>query len=180
MNTKEMIAVMQAYEDGKQIEYKSNVNGWVSVENPNWDWVNRIYRIKPTKKPVQLSVLIDSGIDCEFSDDGFDHIDLAKLVELFDDKGPYNYQAIMNDGLRPNFKHCRPRMNHIHAWQGGICKLPKGVEVKVQLRSGEWVKESEGVWKHLGVTYDIIAFEVIGLADGYCYPWQIDEVIDGN
>lgn len=63
MNTREMIAVMQAYEDGKQIEAKLLSDpDWYNVERPLWDWDSFVYRIKPTKKPVDLSVLIDSGI----------------------------------------------------------------------------------------------------------------------
>lgn len=63
MNTREMIAVMQAYEDGKQIEAKLLSDpDWYSVEKPLWDWDSFVYRIKTTKKVVDLSVLIDSGI----------------------------------------------------------------------------------------------------------------------
>ena len=50
--TKEMIEVMQAFEDGKTIqqtfEYK-----WVDTICPNWDWLHSDYRIKPEpKKPT--------------------------------------------------------------------------------------------------------------------------------
>ena len=44
--TKEQIAVMQAYIDGKKIEYKNVLwEHWVSCENPTWDWNTYEYRI---------------------------------------------------------------------------------------------------------------------------------------
>ena len=78
MNTREMVAVMQAYEDGKQIEVADcNTVNWEDCPNPVWNWTKFNYRIKATKTPVDLSVLIDSGtgggsslpIDCEISVD---------------------------------------------------------------------------------------------------------------
>ena len=86
MNTREMIAVMQAFEDGKQIEYKSNFDDkWEQFyrgdNDPVWDWHNVTYRIKPTKKPVDLSVLIDSGIDMATKDE------LDRLKDLLQTTG---------------------------------------------------------------------------------------------
>lgn len=52
---KEMIAVMQAAEDGKQIQARSVHYDtiWVDVEDPPWDWTYTEYRVKPeTKKSV--------------------------------------------------------------------------------------------------------------------------------
>ena len=50
MTTKEKIAVMQAYVDGKTVQcmYKGN---WVDfVEPPIWNWRDNQYRIKPEEK----------------------------------------------------------------------------------------------------------------------------------
>lgn len=49
---KEMIAVMQAYADGKTIECYgySYLNNWTEVENPKWDWWNYDYRVKQEPK----------------------------------------------------------------------------------------------------------------------------------
>jgi len=67
MNTKEMIAVMQAYEDGKQIEGRpKGATYWHDCPlEPVWSWDDTEYRIKPTSIPVDLSVLIDSGVRYE-------------------------------------------------------------------------------------------------------------------
>ena len=178
MNTKEMIAVMQAYEDGKQIEGKLwHDPDWYNVEKPLWDWDSFVYRIKPTKKPVDLSVLIDSGIDCEFSifSNLFGKIDKLEDINHFE-KAKYASDEKL-------WHQCRPRLNHIHAWQGGECPLPEGFMVKVWFRDGQDdVMEATkwGVhWRGDKDGDDIIAFEVVGLADGYCYPWQTDECDNG-
>jgi hypothetical protein len=47
--TKEAIKVMQAFVDGKEVEYlHSGTEGWVTTTNPSWNWTNCFYRIKPT------------------------------------------------------------------------------------------------------------------------------------
>ena len=54
MTTKEKIVVMQAYVDGKQIQYRSKIEEtWVNVRKDfglSWDWITFDYRIKPEPK----------------------------------------------------------------------------------------------------------------------------------
>ena len=47
--TKERIAVMQAYVDGKQIQVESSDSKWADVPEPSWS-INGNYRIKPEPK----------------------------------------------------------------------------------------------------------------------------------
>ena len=47
--TKERIAVMQAYVDGKQIQVESSDSKWADVPEPSWS-INGNYRIKKEKK----------------------------------------------------------------------------------------------------------------------------------
>lgn len=48
--TKNLIVVMQAYVDGKQIQYTDGESEyWIDVESPEWD-PNYDYRIKPEPK----------------------------------------------------------------------------------------------------------------------------------
>lgn len=47
----EMIAVMQAFEKGEQIEVFS-AGKWVEHSKPLWDWMNFDYRVKQNKKYV--------------------------------------------------------------------------------------------------------------------------------
>ena len=125
---------------------------------------------KTAKKVIDLSVLIDSQIDCEFKDKGAKNWHVSKAC-----KGLYQESLY---GTEPGdfFEQCKPRMNHIHAWQGGECPLPEGFEVKVWLRGDtfpkicvrlDWVLQKNS-------SKDIIAFEVLGVADGYVMPWEQD------
>ena len=50
--TKEMIEVMQAYERGEQIQLSKKDGNWICTKNPNWDWLNFDYRVKPKKSYV--------------------------------------------------------------------------------------------------------------------------------
>lgn len=51
MNTKDMIEVMQAFEDGKKIEFcERGSRTWKPDENPEWDWSCIEYRIAPEPK----------------------------------------------------------------------------------------------------------------------------------
>lgn len=51
MTTQEMIEVMQAYEDGKEIEFKwKGKDIWRGIEHPAWYWNGCDYRIKPEPK----------------------------------------------------------------------------------------------------------------------------------
>ena len=130
-----------------------------------------MWRIKPAKKVIDLSVLIDSQIDCEFWDDETDQ-SVYKLLSVNCSEYPY---ATVNESTR----FCRPRMNHIHAWQGGDCPLPEGFRVKVWFRNTLYAPEyapddylaTSITWCHVGDLDDIIAFEVLGLADGYVMPY---------
>lgn len=54
MTTKEMIEIMQAYEDGKKIEsrqvFLDEDEPWVDESCPSWNWVGFEYRVKPELK----------------------------------------------------------------------------------------------------------------------------------
>lgn len=65
MTTKEKIAVMQAFLEGKPIQYKlatGSDTDWVRNDEPRWDWEHCIYRIKPQPKlrPYKLSEFIEA------------------------------------------------------------------------------------------------------------------------
>ena len=42
--------VMEAYANGKKIQYLDNNNKWIDAHNPVFDWYNYDYRIKPEPK----------------------------------------------------------------------------------------------------------------------------------
>lgn len=56
--TTDCIKVMQAYVEGKQIQYKDD-EVWINIENPDWDWHNWEYRIKPEFKDGDILYATD-------------------------------------------------------------------------------------------------------------------------
>ena len=161
--------------DRWQVKYRNDARGWMDSEDVVIWSKSAEYRRKPLKEPVDLSVLIESGIDCEFWDDGSTLKWIGKLEQIFvGSTEPYCNEIDCYD-------YCRPRMNHIHAWQGGICPLPKGVIVKVWFRQRNDTDNtdigpvSNYRWSNMNVYSDIIQFKVIGLEDNYCWPWELEK-----
>ena len=165
----------QKVADGGEAQLKIDEE-WANlfVGGPSLGSSNAKWRIKPTKKVIDLSVLIDSQIDCEFKDDISERITIGKLQSVYDryisDEYPYKTGTSRVDG----FGQCQPRMDHKHAWQGGECPLPEGFRVKVWLRGGgdSAILIASGYWAWNYRPQDIIAFEVLGIADGYVMPWE--------
>ena len=57
MELKEMIKVMQHYENGGEIEIRlknNNRDNWRPTNNPSWNWNIYDYRIKPEKQKVTI------------------------------------------------------------------------------------------------------------------------------
>ena len=71
MNTKEKIAVMQAFEDGKEIFERPLCHGgeWESCEYPIWDWSTRQYVAKEEPREIWVNVY-DYGIHVYDSESG--------------------------------------------------------------------------------------------------------------
>ena len=48
--TRDAVKVMEAYANGKKIQYLDNNNKWIDIHNPSFDWYDYAYRIKPEPK----------------------------------------------------------------------------------------------------------------------------------
>ena len=158
---------MEDYADyvvkAKTVQVEPTLSHWYAQRN------------KPAKKVIDLSVLIESQIDCEFSDDFSSHITIGPLLLI----GNYcEYPYITDRSSDRVHGKCRPRMNHIHAWQGGECPLPEGFMVMPHYRKPLKIRvnvmAADLQWGNWGVDHDIIAFEVLRVADGYVMPWEQD------
>lgn len=151
---------------GDWIDMDGNANG------PHLHSDLNRYRKKPTKTPIDLGVLIESGIDCEFSDSGgFTSCVINPLHKIHESR--YTIKA-----TNITFSYCRPRFNHWHAWRGGKCPLPKGFEVNCQLRgdiTASNAAHDSPCWVHTNSPSDIIAFKILKVADDHCMPWEINE-----
>lgn len=59
MTTKEMIAVMKAFTEGKQIERKRKCGiKWVDCDHPGWEWSEFEYRVKPEEVKPEKKELV--------------------------------------------------------------------------------------------------------------------------
>ena len=59
MNTKEMIEVMQAYVDGKEIEFKpigGDIDVWIT-DVPMWNWNSCKYRVKQKPQRTHKEIM---------------------------------------------------------------------------------------------------------------------------
>ena len=57
MELKEMIKIMQHYEDGGEVEFKrtdEDDTEWLSAKQPAWNWYSFEYRIKEQKQKVTI------------------------------------------------------------------------------------------------------------------------------
>lgn len=132
---------------------------------------------KPQKKVIDLQPLIESGIDCEFSDSGYewDWV-ISKLTSVVGDKNQF-YKTDSQEG-HESYSMCRPRMNHYHGWKGlKKCPLPDGFMVKIYGRDSEEFPittehYTDLVWHCSDGGDDIVGFEVLGVAEGYRMPWK--------
>lgn len=110
-------------------------------------------------KSVDLSVLIDSGIDCEF-----------RTGQLFVFQ---NLSSINTDEDYPYcaadlqiYRRCKPRMNY---W---FCGLQFDGDWHIIKRLTTAGFEVEDKWDdHYRIW---IGFRITGLQDGYCWPWECE------
>ena len=60
---KEFIEIMQAYVDGKEIEYRAKNGEWFVIENPAWNFNEVEYRVrvKPKEKIPLFRALFEAG-----------------------------------------------------------------------------------------------------------------------
>lgn len=166
-----MVELYQALLDGKKLDYLNIDGEWVDRPNstPSIEVID-CWRIRPELKPVDLSVLIKSGIDCEFWGTNYHTPLIGKLTDIDN----LNTRYCKDNSDKGYWDRCQPRLNHWHNWQGDDCPLPDGFMVQVIYRDGDrdTLESSRLHWTHYSSVEDIIAFKVLRLTEGYCYPWE--------
>ena len=48
--TRKAVKVMEAYANGKKIQYLNGIDGWVETSRPVFNWAKYFYRVKPEPK----------------------------------------------------------------------------------------------------------------------------------
>lgn len=59
MTTQEIIDVLKAYQEGKEIEFLQSDGRWSKITNPLWDFHCYSFRIKPTPKIRKFKLIKD-------------------------------------------------------------------------------------------------------------------------
>ena len=116
--------------DGGTLQVKDNNDEWIKPQgHPSLLSNKDRWRVIPEQKEIDMSVYVQSGIDCEFSQSftTLSRKHIGKLHCIHDRKASYPYN---NKTANTNYNQCRPRMNHVHAWQGGASPVPKGTLLK--------------------------------------------------
>ena len=124
---------------------------------------------KTAKKVIDLSVLIESGIDCEVTNNSIksNNWEIRQLQSIYSDGNsgwPYRTE-------KGTHEKCRPRMNHKHAWLHNNCPI-EGFVVRV------WFDKED--FTTVDTSFNIINWnnviwvEFLKLEDGYVMPWEQD------
>jgi len=112
-----------------------------------------------------LSVLIESKVDCEFSNTpDFNRFAIGALVGISESG---NKKYLMSGDEFSLYKYCRPRMDHPQSWEGSDNPLPSGLIVKVKSVNLDWSESSvdDVEWSN------VIAFSALRLEDNHSWPW---------
>jgi len=169
----QLVELAEAVYAGAELEHLTD-SGWtvLGTKAETIDALLHSWRIKPAKKIIDIAHFIKSGIDCEFSDSGV----FEQIGSLIGIKEAWAQKYCRSSAV--GWRHCRPRMNHKMYHDGGECPLPEGFVVKFYFRDGESltnVKYKNARWYLCQEGRDIIGYEVLGLADGWAYPWECEE-----
>jgi len=90
--TKKAIEVMQAYVDGKPVQYLALSGRWVMTGLPIWNWKSLNFRIKPKPREVWINEDPMNGMLCEVahhrkeSCDRIRELKTVKFVEVLEDE----------------------------------------------------------------------------------------------
>jgi hypothetical protein len=103
--------LVKAVESGKEIEIKTIAGKWETTQPADINDALSKFRVKPEQlNPVDLSVLIKSGIDCEFWD-----VHGATQIQTLGSIATGIISQTYFTKSKMKFIYCRPRLNHIHA-----------------------------------------------------------------
>ena len=171
----------QAFEDGKKFEVDTNKQpndgGNEIISGPEWVqrniktvlrfWANdsSSVRIAQDLISIDLSVLIGTEVDCEFSDyPDFKKSTIGALIRISESN---NKKYSIGGDAFTYYKYCRPRMNHRQIWENSRSPLPSGLIVKVRGLNMAWTEASvdDVDWPN------IIAFKALRLEDNRSWPW---------
>ena len=119
------------------------------------------WRWKPTKKPVDMSVLINSDIDCVFGDREIGYLSKERRYQDCTD-----FHSAKGD----IWIECKPRMNHWFMTEN-LTRCPH--RLVSELWEAGFTVTKERFTSKPG--RDHVIFCITGLKAGYDWPWLIEE-----
>lgn len=149
-------------------------------DNPE---VKSKFKPKPKIKKIDLSCLVSSDIDMEYAPNASAGTNLSttdwfvtKLIKVPEGYNAREDTAWIYVNSSPKWIHSkfiRIRQHHWNHWNGRDCPLPKGLKIEILHREGSSSIRSDYInltgWEVDGNLLDIIAFKVLGVADGWKY-----------
>jgi hypothetical protein len=163
-----IVAHYEAMNKGGQSQSRTHEAGlWGNTQfGPNATSNPEQWRVVPSnhRASVDLSVLIDSGIECEFWNEYYidDHRTLAYLtsLEVANFIGEECYVGFTGDDAV--YTCCQPKLNH---W--------------FSFRNFDNLNEVISAMSRAGFAITVddesYAFQITGLQEGHCWPWEQDE-----
>ena len=144
--------------------YWGDIEGWKKTDGwPGYYENFKKWRVvmPPVLKQIDLSCLIDSGLDCEFSNSGSIWFPQGPLLAIHGSK----YVAKSEE-----WNHCQPRMAlYVHYWSGrsSVCPLPAGFVIQLHWDTGNGITRHE--YDDYGNIqwFEVTAFRILRAADGY-------------
>ncbi len=120
----------------------------------------------PKPKKIDMSVCIESQIDCEFSDLPLgDSTYISKLKKLI----PELRLGYIDTKQDRRWRNCRPRFNHIHAKPKGWdkCPVPEGFILKIWNKQMDDRPSTSG--SQITCWENVTMFQVTGLQE----EWEL-------
>lgn len=119
-----------------------------------------------TQKPVDMSVLIDSPVDCVFWNREEEYPLIGECVKMIGNKF---FMAGVGD-----FKYCKPRMDYPFS-----VELWFSEEVMIKFRDSLFESGFEstltGRLNFRGSSEVYHSIKITGLRENYCFPWEFDQ-----
>lgn len=100
--TKEKIAVMQAFADGKQIQRSKDGIRWVDDEEPIWDWSMFYYRVKTER---HLPTTWEDFCKINPIKRREAYINMSSNISTYDENNEYKRDADADKNILPNRRY---------------------------------------------------------------------------
>ena len=136
-NTKAKIEVMQAFEDGKDIELHngSNTGHWSGISDPSWDWPNFIYRVKPEPESLEDRIKAQypdyDVVMLEWTDNAAPDANFLQISTGLEEYEPHTSAQSMKDFYRYVYQHpdgdLDTNTSPTEQWDKGVTLQPKAV-----------------------------------------------------